>query len=147
MRRAEYFFAGLKTKIFLLAKNAMYIAGIAGLCNPLLHFCTVSTLSAPLQQACRMRVVSLSLFFLQVLEKLQTAIAEVLQGRALKVKLQGLNFMNEDPSSIHVLYFNVKDVDEKDSSQLAGLKELQQIADIAVGALREEDLLLPTDDR
>lgn len=94
-----------------------------------------------------MRVVSLSLFFLQVLEKLQTAIAEVLQGRALKVKLQGLNFMNEDPSSIHVLYFNVKDVDEKDSSQLAGLKELQQIADIAVGALREEDLLLPTDDR
>lgn len=81
------------------------------------------------------------------MEKLQDAISSVLQGRSLRIKLQGLRYMNENPSAIHVLYFDVTDGDETGSSESAGLSELQEIARIAVEALRAEDLLLPSDDR
>ena len=55
--------------------------------------------------------------------------------------------MNEDPSAIHVLYLDVVDINEKESSGSAGLNQLQQITKIAVEALKAEDLLSPSDDR
>ena len=55
--------------------------------------------------------------------------------------------MNDDPSAIHVLYFDVADVQEQDNRHSAGLQELRQLAAAVTEALRSADLLLLTEDR
>lgn len=88
-----------------------------------------------------------SLLLHQVLEQLKETSADILQGRPLRIVVKGLKYMNDDPSKIHVLYFDVADTEGEGSSKIAGVKELRQFSEEVVGAFQSEGLSSPGDDR
>ncbi|KAG2486288.1 hypothetical protein HYH03_014993 [Edaphochlamys debaryana] len=89
----------------------------------------------------------------QVLDSLQPRVAALLEGRPLKVHLQGLEYMNDDPSAMHVLYLKVHDQTDPEAEggsggPLEGLcGPLEGLCDAVVEAFGGAGLLLPQDDR
>lgn len=83
----------------------------------------------------------------KVLEQLAEPLERLLSGRPLRVKLQGLVAMNEDPSAIHVLYFDIHDTEDANGAEHAGLEELCELAEIVASAFRSKGLLTASQDR
>ena len=50
---------------------------------------------------------------LQTLHSAQPAIEKLLQGKPLEIHLRGLEYMNDDPSAMHVAYVGVHDPPER----------------------------------
>lgn len=76
---------------------------------------------------------------MQVLEKLRGPISSLLGSSGLQLALKGLQYMNDDPSSISVLFMGVEEV--------GGTAILQALAKIVLGAYNAEGLLLGRDNR
>ena len=82
----------------------------------------------------------------QVLQELQPGVRDLLQQRQLQVRLQGLQYMNDEPGAMHVVYLGVKNA-PAGSGEHASLLELQQICKEVVQAFDAEGLLLTKDSR
>lgn len=78
----------------------------------------------------------------QVVQRLQPRVNGILEGRPLRVSLRGLQYMNDDPSEMHVMYLGVQNAGDG-----TGLGVLEAICAEAVQAFDAEGLLLPKDNR
>ncbi|PRW60326.1 activating signal cointegrator 1 complex subunit 1 [Chlorella sorokiniana] len=79
----------------------------------------------------------------QTLAGLQPRVQQLLGGAPLRVRLQVLEYMNDDPSQMHVMYLGVKDAPDSPGS----LQRVQQLCAAVVEAFSAAGLLLPQDDR
>lgn len=105
---------------------------------------------------------------LQTLHSVQPTLEKLLQGKPLEVHLQGLEYMNDDPSAMHVAYVGVRDPseavggqgspqgaegaqdgdNEKGAFNLQGSRDkLQTLCGIFVDAFSDAGLLLSRDER
>ncbi|PNW87945.1 hypothetical protein CHLRE_01g008000v5 [Chlamydomonas reinhardtii] len=75
----------------------------------------------------------------QALDRLRPRVGALLAGQPLKVHLQGLEYMNDDPSAMHVLYLKVADMGPGG--------RLEALCDMVVEEFGRAGLLLPQDDR
>ncbi|KAG2430371.1 hypothetical protein HYH02_013733 [Chlamydomonas schloesseri] len=75
----------------------------------------------------------------QALDRLRGRVGALLAGEPLKVHLQGLEYMNDDPSAMHVLYLKVADMGPG--------SRLEALCDAVVEEFGRAGLLLPQDDR
>eukprot|EP00887_Chlorella_sp_A99_P003180 scaffold9.g3180.t1 len=75
------------------------------------------------------------------LRGLQPAVAALLAEGPLRVHLKGLEYMNDDPGAMHVLYLGVKD------GAPGALDRLRRLCALAVTAFSEAGLLQPQDER
>ena len=84
-----------------------------------------------------------------MLQQLQPRIRDLLQQRQLQVRLQGLQYMNDEPGAVHVVYLRVLDAQNAPagSGGHASLSELQLVCKEVVQAIDAEGLLLPKDSR
>lgn len=83
------------------------------------------------------------MIMLQTLHSLQPVFESILQQRSLKIHVKGLEYMNDDPSAMHVAYVRVQDPAE----QPGRVKKLQQLCTAVVDAFSNAGLLLSRDDR
>ncbi|GAB4816249.1 hypothetical protein N2152v2_003295 [Parachlorella kessleri] len=79
----------------------------------------------------------------QVLHSLAPAVQGILRGEPLTVQLKGLEYMNDDPSQMHVMYLGVRGP----PGQEGALQRLRQLCSAVVAAFGREGLLLPQDER
>ena len=80
---------------------------------------------------------------LQTLHSLQPVFESILQQQPLKVHVKGLEYMNDDPSAMHVAYVGVQDP----AGQPGSVEKLQQLCTAVVDAFSNAGLLLSRDDR
>ena len=80
---------------------------------------------------------------LQTMRSLQPVLRNILQQQPLKVHIQGLKYMNDDPSAMHVAYVGVQDP----AQQQGCVQKLQQLCTAVVDAFSDSGLLLSRDDR
>ncbi|GLC38173.1 hypothetical protein PLESTB_001091700 [Pleodorina starrii] len=75
----------------------------------------------------------------QLLARLRGPVAALLGEAPLKVHLQGLEYMNDDPAAMHVLYLKVQDMGPGN--------RLEALCDLVVDDFAKAGLLLPQDER
>eukprot|EP01025_Chloroclados_australasicus_P064066 TRINITY_DN8512_c2_g1_i2.p1 TRINITY_DN8512_c2_g1~~TRINITY_DN8512_c2_g1_i2.p1 ORF type:complete len:369 (+),score=69.33 TRINITY_DN8512_c2_g1_i2:120-1226(+) len=73
----------------------------------------------------------------QVLDEVKGEIAQIVGNKPLKVQLATLEYMNDDPSEMNVLYMQVKETDRGD--------RLQRVCNVVVGALARAGIALLQD--
>eukprot|EP01023_Acetabularia_acetabulum_P067316 TRINITY_DN9255_c0_g1_i1.p1 TRINITY_DN9255_c0_g1~~TRINITY_DN9255_c0_g1_i1.p1 ORF type:complete len:401 (+),score=67.35 TRINITY_DN9255_c0_g1_i1:85-1203(+) len=73
----------------------------------------------------------------EVLDGLKPEIKQIIGKKPLKIQLAQLEYMNDDPSSMHVLYMQVKETDGND--------RLQRVCNLVVDALYKEGIALMQD--
>ena len=83
---------------------------------------------------------------MQVLQQLQPRIRDLLQQRQLQMRLQGLQYMNDEPGAVHVIFMGVQDA-PAGSGEHASVSELQLVCKEVLKAFDAEGLLLPRDSR
>ncbi|KXZ46404.1 hypothetical protein GPECTOR_44g79 [Gonium pectorale] len=71
----------------------------------------------------------------QALDRLRGPVAELMRAGPLKVHLSGLEYMNDDPAAMHVLYLKVHDVGPG--------SRLEALCDLVVEEFGRAGLLLP----
>ncbi|GIL50546.1 hypothetical protein Vafri_6716 [Volvox africanus] len=75
----------------------------------------------------------------QLLARLQGPVATLLGAGPVKVHLQGLEYMNDDPGAMHVMYLRVQDMGPGN--------RLEALCDLVVEEFARAGLLLPQDER
>ncbi|GLI60817.1 hypothetical protein VaNZ11_002923 [Volvox africanus] len=75
----------------------------------------------------------------RLLARLQAPVATLLGAAPIKVHLQGLEYMNDDPGAMHVLYLRVQDMGPGN--------RLEALCDLVVEEFARAGLLLPKDER
>lgn len=80
---------------------------------------------------------------LQTLRSLQLELQNILQQQPLKIHVKGLEYMNDDPSAMHVAYVGVQDP----AQQHGCVQKLQQLCTAVVDAFSDAGLLLNRDER
>lgn len=67
----------------------------------------------------------------------------MLQQQPLQIQVKGLEYMNDDPSGMHVAYVGVHDP----AQQQGSVQKLQQLCTAIVDAFADAGLLLSRDER
>lgn len=80
---------------------------------------------------------------LQTLRSLQPVLRTILQQQPLQVHVKGLEYMNDDPSAMHVAYVGVQDPAQEQGC----VQKLQQLCTAVVDAFSDAGLLLSRDER
>ena len=80
---------------------------------------------------------------LQTLRTLQPVLKNILQQQTLNIHVKGLEYMNDDPSAMHVAYVGVQDP----AQQQGCVQKLQQLCTAVVDAFSDAGLLLSRDER
>ena len=99
-------------------------------------------LAAVIQQQPRLKSEEIFVC-LQTLHSLQPTLQAILEQQQLAVHVKGLEYMNDDPSAMHVAYVDVQDPQEQPDS----VQKLQQICAAVVDAFSDAGLLLSRDER
>ncbi|KAL3154632.1 A-kinase anchor protein 7 isoforms alpha and beta [Trebouxia sp. C0010 RCD-2024] len=79
----------------------------------------------------------------QTLQSLQPIARNMLQQQPLQIQVKGLEYMNDDPSGMHVAYVGVHDP----AQQQGSVQKLQQLCTAIVDAFADAGLLLSRDER
>ena len=80
---------------------------------------------------------------MQTLRNLQPVLKNILQQQPLQIHVKGLEYMNDDPSAMHVAYVGVRDPVQ----QQGCVQKLQQLCTAIVDAFADAGLLLSRDER
>lgn len=80
---------------------------------------------------------------LQTLHSLLPVAQDIVQQQPIQVHLKGLEYMNDDPSAMHVAYLGVQDP----ADQAGSVQKLQQLCTAMVDAHADAGLLLSRDER
>lgn len=80
---------------------------------------------------------------LQTLRGLQPVLRNILQQKPLEIHVKGLEYMNDDPSAMHVAYVGVQDP----AQQQGCVQKLQQLCTTILDAFADAGLLLSRDER
>lgn len=80
---------------------------------------------------------------MQTLRGLQPTLRNILRQQALQIQVRGLQYMNDDPSAMHVAYVGVQDP----AHQQGCVQKLQQFCTAIVDAFADAGLLLSRDER
>lgn len=96
----------------------------------------------PNQKAC-LQYLTCMCCLLQTLHSLLPVVQDIMQHQPLQVHLKGLEYMNDDPSAMHVAYMGVQDPED----QAGSVQKLQQLCRAVVGAYADAGLLLSRDER
>ncbi len=79
----------------------------------------------------------------QTLHSLLPVLQDIMQHQPIQVRLKGLEYMNDDPSVMHVAYLGVQDP----ADQAGSVQKLQQLCTAVVDAYADAGLLLSRDER
>ena len=80
---------------------------------------------------------------LQTLRSLQPVLKNILEQQPMQICIKGLEYMNDDPSAMHVAYVGVQDP----AQQQGCVQKLQQLCTAVVDAFSDAGLLLSRDER
>lgn len=80
---------------------------------------------------------------LQTLRSLQPVLRNILEQQPMQIQVKGLEYMNDDPSAMHVAYVRVQDP----AQQQGCVQKLQQLCTAVVDAFSDAGLLLSRDER